>query len=194
MQDINPNLYPSGGWVFVDARGSKIEGDSKDHLIQEVAAHYLRTGRDAAKAEEDVVEQICSRQPDLCRTSRKMEVRTTPDQIFMLRVIQWLSRIRLNVASWKKPFVSFEEASRRANICRKCPEQRTWREYCVGCTAGAAHLGEVLRGGRKVEREEELLGCRILQEDTKTSVWIDGLRPAESDELPAVCWRKKACS
>jgi len=188
---INPHVYPDEGWFFVEDDGTRLQGGDLDDLVGAVRTYRMISGKAMGDPETDVVEFTCRRFPSACRKKPGIVSGGNSDSAFMSRVVQWLVQLHNAVIVTRRDvLVARPVAEERASVCRQCPFQRDWRRHCVGCSSHASTLGTALRKGRDVTDGDQLHGCDLLHEDTRTSVWLDGLKPVDSDELPDHCWRK----
>ena len=185
----NPNLYPDGGYVFIEGDGTRFRGDSWKGLIAQVRAYRERNNKPVGDPEQDVFAQYCIRVPSHCK-NMSAGVRTVTHHSMSLnqRVMQWFA----NLLDFKRrgPIarVTDAEAARRAEICSRCPRQKTLVQSCEQCLNTVRHGRKVVLDGAP-SQHQNLLACEALGEDLPTTVHIE--QPAvPEDRVPAECWRK----
>lgn len=187
----NPNLYPEGGYLFVEGDGSTFRGDSWRDCIRKVEQYRQRNNRPVGDVEAEVFTQYCQRMPSHCKSFPKAGQTTNAHHSMSLnqKVLQWVS----NLLSWKRtgppiPRVQDAEAARRAAICATCPKMQPLTESCEQCITA-------LKSGRKAvldghaSQHQGLLACAALGEDCSTAVHIEQPK-ADSNLVPENCWRK----
>lgn len=187
----NPNLYPEGGYFFVEGDGSQFRGESWRDLIAKVTAYRERNKRAVGDVESEVFTQYCQRMPSHCKQMPKGGGSTTNSHHSMSlnqKVLQWVA----GMLDWKRraaiPRVQDEEAARRAAICANCPRMKPLVESCEMCI-------KALKDGRRAildgaaSYHQGLLACDALGEDCQTTVHIEQPKADES-LVPANCWRK----
>jgi len=185
----NPNLYPDGGYFYVEADGTRFRGDGWRNLIQLVRDYRVRNGLPVRDPEVDVFNQYCARMPSHCRTSAPQP--SQPHSMsFNQRVLQWFSNMleirRLNPRAFGR--VPDDVAAQRAAICARCPRQQALSSACESCL-------NAVRSGRKVildgaaSQHQNLHACAALGEDCQTTVHI-GLPPVDPSMVPPECWRR----
>lgn len=196
---FNPAVYPPDGHYFKQG-DVKIKAASASKLVQAVRdyriAHHIPVGNPI----QEINDFTCARYPVGC--SDVPDSYPMPDPVKHAKMPgsvafgtqKWLTdlyRALINVPS-QEARVSNEEAGRRAAICASCPYQAFWGTGCGGCDAGSKRLAFSIRQGRDAPGGEKLQACGLLREDTRTSVFIKGLKPSDKTSLPANCWRKTA--
>lgn len=191
----NENLWPDGGWFFIDASGVRHSGTSFRALVNVVAEYRARAGFEPGDPTVEVTEQVCSRQPEFCHAGVPRQV---PLQVTSPIPRNYISTLAQKVSSWistkfadkrmgKVQRVGAAEARRRESICARCPKQHAFPSSCGPCLdnvnrlAGEVIPGEPLNHGIKC--------CSALAEWTPVSVWLDEPQVAD-DGLPAECWKK----
>lgn len=180
MKTPNPNLYilPE----FTDSDGMVHRARDWQELILKVTAYRSRNGFPPGNPEQEIFSQICGNYPKRCVDNSP--IRVVNYGHLLVRLITWLARLLITRPS----FVSEEEATRRADICRSCPKQVKWRQQgCETCKSVDKFAAQVLNG----RPANDLLACEALYEDCRVNVWMEqpGL---EGDVVPSHCWRKKS--
>lgn len=186
----NPNLYPEGGYFFVESDGSRWRGDSWKDLIAKVSAYRERNGRVVGEVEQDIFSQYCSRIPAHCRDMTNPPIQNAHSLSFNQRVLQRFSELLDQKRKAPKSLgrVSDAVAAERAAICARCPRQQPLVESCQTCINGVKH-GRVALLDNAASLHQNLLPCGALSEDPQTTVHLD-LPPVDSAALPTECWRR----
>lgn len=194
MKKFNTMLRPVGGKYFVDADGVKFKGEQWEHVAARLRSYRKRAGQPPGDPEQEILDQVCARQPEYCQeTNLPVPVKRPDDHQETRRasskaITNWLvSILKLRRVGGAQQ-VPREEARRRAAICAACPKQKSFSSSCGSCKAMRKSAKQILFGGSS-SVGEKLKGCSVLQEDTSTSVHIQQ-DPSGNPALPAKCWRK----
>lgn len=183
----NPNLYPEGGYIFVESDGTRFRGESWKDLIKRVTEYRARNGQEKGDPEAEIFTQYCTRMPNHCGMQAPRPV-VPHSMTFNQKVLQWFS----SLLEWKRknplPRCTDGEAARRAAICARCPMQRSLVESCESCIRTIRHGRKTLLDGQ-ASRHQNLQPCAALGEDCMVSVHIDQPKVPDSS-VPAECWRK----
>jgi len=188
MRTFNPNLYPDGGYLFTNPDGTVIRGESWRDLESRIRGYRALNKMDPGDPWTEIQIQHCSRQPQLCQEEGPPIVNGGYVMSFNERVIQWFVSIiglkRVN----RLPRVDDVEAQRRADICARCPMQRSLNEACKSCLHSVETSRKaILEGCDSLHRN--LQPCGALGEDTSISVHIEQA-PTNHPNMPANCWRR----
>ncbi len=192
----NPAVYPPDGYFYKQGN-VRLKAGSLSALASAVKDYRIHNRIEVGNPLQDVNDFTCARYPTGCSELKKYSM---PDPQAKARVpgtiatstSKWLTDLYRALLSASGTLrVGQTEASRRAAICLACPKQVGWGTGCGGCDASSKRLAFAIRQGKEAAGGEKLLACGLLREDTRTSVWIEGLRPIESAALPENCWRKK---
>jgi hypothetical protein len=189
---FNRHLHPQGGRFFRDEDGVVHKADSWPALATKVASYRKRAGKPPGDPRAEIEAQVCARHPEYCQEppSRPVPRQTAPDSPMSSSkaITRWLAGIlRLRRIGGAQQ-VPREEARRRAAICATCPMQKAFATVCGSCKAMRKTAKQILFGGN-TSVGEKLKGCRVLSEDTSTSVHLTQ-DPSGNPALPANCWRK----
>lgn len=185
--EVNPNLYPPGGYFFIDKNGFRHRGESWRDLERRVR-HYREINRfSVGDVREEIMAQACSRNPNFCRESSKPTVVQRNPLSFNQRVIEWFVRKISLLRQGKLPRVDDAEAARRAKICLQCPNQQDYFQGCASCLQTIKTSRKALL--RSESRHPGLKPCRALGEDCSISVHIEQEK-VSAQGLPSECWRK----
>jgi hypothetical protein len=190
VKQINPNIFPKGGFKYKESDGTTIVGQTWAGVFARVAKYRKRAGLPEGNPEQDVTNQACASNPILCAEDsgerRKQLVRST----LKTRVLKWLMDLRTRNARGQEPisFVETEEMRRRATICSGCSNNQEVGGGCATCKATIKEARRLLLD-RKFQ-DGRLHGCQILGEDLPVSSWLEDVT-VENPELPDHCWRKR---
>lgn len=187
----NPNLYPDGGYIFIEGDGTRFRGDSWKNLISKVADYRARNNRPAGDPESEIFTQYCVRMPSHCKNMTAGPVKVIDGHHSLSlnqRVMQFIS----NLLEWKRkapiPRVPDSVAAERAAVCASCPRHKPLVQTCQTCMNTVAHGRKVILDG-VASHHQGLLACEALGEDLPLTVHIE--QPAvPADRVPAHCWRK----
>ena len=191
MKRINVNLHPHGGFAFTETDGTSIVGQTWDGVIARVQSYRKRNNLPPGNPKEEVMEQACKKNPGICTDESELAKAQLKVATLKGRMLTWMAHIRQAKNKTGIGFVSPEEATRRADICKRCPMKKEISEGCSSCRAAMVALRrEILGDGRAVDPALVQNGCLVLGSDLSTAVHLDQTVTNHS-ELPAECWRKK---
>jgi hypothetical protein len=195
MKKFNKFLRAIGGKYFIDEDGFKHKADQWEHLVVRIASYRKRAGKPPGNPEQEILDQVCARQPEYCQedklpvpAQRAIAAANESTRASSRAITQWLASILRSRRIGGAQQVPREEARRRAAICAGCPMQKSFSSSCGSCKAMRKTAKQILFGGN-TSVGEKLKGCRVLGEDTSTSVHISQ-DPSSNPALPANCWRK----
>jgi hypothetical protein len=66
-QELNRNLFPREGYVFIDRDGTKHKSDSWRNLEQKIIEYRQRNGMPVGDVLGEITTQACAKQPSICR-------------------------------------------------------------------------------------------------------------------------------
>jgi hypothetical protein len=191
MMQINPNVYPKGGYEFKDTDGAVIRGDSWVGVAARVKAYRKRRGAALGDVDAEVVAQACQKNPVLCSedngaTRAALVVTTTKS-----RMLRWLGQQQ--AAKQKDPgsvqFVSQDLHDAREDVCSRCPKDKALAdEGCGSCRAAREAMKTEIVGKRRTGHN--ILVCPVLGEYLPVSTWIEQ-QAVLNDDLWHECWRKR---
>jgi hypothetical protein len=193
LQQPNPNLYPTRGFLFRESNGVEVRSDDGwSSLIQKVKQYRALTNQPAGDPQSEVFEQVCAAQPTLCNTTNvASSFPQDPSVKLGIDIGLWLVEVRIRDARNALERVSSEEASKRASICRACPKNHGWKVSCKSCdAAGKTIVAEVRRHGPEVNAEG-LHGCAIFGHHNETACRLKLDPAAPREDVPDACWRAK---
>lgn len=186
---INTNLYPKEGYRFKDKDGVLHASTAGwVDLMRKVQAYRKRKGQPVGDVEVEVLTQACNRNPGFCSELSPQVVRQRLVVSLKGRVLSWLNMFRRMAEQKRVEYVQPGEASRRAEICAKCPNNTPLPEGCASCRAAVTASRKAIIGGRTIDGR--LNGCCVTGEDIPSSIWIEQ-QTVENGALPGECWRKR---
>lgn len=196
---ITPKLTPNPGlWInreFFDTDGAHFESTSWEELAGAVAAYRLRAKLPAGEPLSEIYQQVCDRTPQFCLNSDpkvkpnlKSGYRSIVDVVHKA-IQQWILTMLREHKAGRISTVSYTSAEVRAEVCRTCPYQTPWGGNCLGCMRSVNDAARLIVGKLLKNRSTGgLLGCRMLGEDPRVSVWLEqNPRP----DAPKHCWRRQ---
>lgn len=188
---LNKHIFPPGGFYFVDSEGVRFDAENAVKLASAIREYRILNGKPIGNPLQEVNDFTCARYPTGCRGAERIAPVNTPGIHLVGRVNRWLSLVSRALGRNSTAYVSKDIAEMRAKVCVACPKQKNWHAGCLSCNEGSRRLSFAARKGQETSVGEKLLGCDVLGEDTRTSVFLDKLTPSENPDLPANCWRKK---
>lgn len=186
---LNKHVMPPGGFYFVDGEGVRFDAENPLKLANKINQYRLQNNKPLGNPIKEINDFTCARYPTGCRGAERKLADAQPTQPLVARVNRWLAITTRALGITPGKYVLRSEAERRAAICAACPQQAVWMA-CAGCADASRRLSFAARKGQELPGSEKLLGCAVLGEDTRTSIWLDGLKPADRAGLPENCWRK----
>jgi hypothetical protein len=188
VQRIKVNVFPKSGYIFKEADGTTITGNTWAGVISRVRLYRKRNNLPAGDPETEVHAQACQRNPSLCIQDDGGTTRRATSEVSLKgRVLKWFAELRKRQFS----FVSQEVAKERAAVCKRCPMNTGLPEGCANCRAALNELRRTVLGtGRAGEAALTHHGCSVLGFEQATAVHLDD--PTEvNNDLPAHCWKKR---
>lgn len=196
LEPTHPKQSPPGQreWRYVQPEtGFIARGSSLNSCLKAAYRHRVAMGLNIGSGwDAEVKDGICRQNPKIpCHESTK------PPPSFGIADI---TRFVLVMAEWVRngaPWVSQEEADRRAAICTgaadglPCPKNQVI-SGCHGCKGPLAWLVQTL-GRRSTKHDEKLYSCSVCKCFLRAKVHIPlgeasvaGIDPAE---FPVFCWQ-----
>ena len=186
MKQINPNIYPHGGYSFKDEDGSKHVADSWAGVEKRVAAYRKRQGKPFDRVHEEVIAQACSRTPVLCVEDNGVTQAKQREVSLKTRVLTWLGRLRGENEGLR--YVDAGMHAARTDVCIRCPRDKSLPEGCSSCRSALNALREEIVGKRGTD--SRIVACPVLGEYLPVSTWLDS-QAVDNSGFPAECWRKR---
>lgn len=189
MNTINPNIFPKGGFQFLESDGTRIIGKSWNGVVSRVVNYRKRAGLPPGNPEDEVVAQACQQNPVLCRQDNGVREAQVKRSSLKVRVLLWLSVLRGKRDKEPLEFVPEGDSRNRTLVCVGCPKNIEIGDGCSSCKAALAESRKDLLGGRRSDKR--LNSCLVLGEDTHVSIWLESQSVIDGD-LPGHCWRRRA--
>lgn len=184
----NQNLYPDGGYVFLEGDGTRFRGESWRDLIAKVTKYREVNNREVGNVEDDIFGQYCARMPSHCKQISTAPPPTHHSITLNQRVLQASARLMESRRKAVIPRVTDTEAIRRAEICKRCPFYKPLVRSCEACIRTLESTRKVILDGNP-SQHQDLLACGALGEDLVLTVHIE--QPgAVGVDLPTECWRR----
>lgn len=190
---FNPNLYPSDGWYFRDANGTRHPANGSasglNALVNMVANYRKVNSMPPGDPHTEVTVQICSRQPGFCRDSNQV---AAPGPLIKSglgqKVLAWIQRMVREKREGKLRRIADRDALKRGEICARCPKQMGLPLTCGRCLDDIAKLRQALLDG-KDPVHQGLGACSIFDDDLQTVIHFE-TGTAPNSDIPPQCWRK----
>lgn len=188
---VNVNVYPPGGYSFVEADGTTIRANNSwAGVVARVVAYRKRNNLAPGNPNEEVHAQACNRNPNACHEN---EDPVTQKALKVARVkgraLAWAAALRARRAATPLVYVSEELMRARANVCASCPSHAALAGGCGSCKKAIAAVRDGILGGRPVDGR--MAGCSELGEDTGISTWL-AEPTVPNGTLPPCCWRRQS--
>lgn len=190
MKQINPNVYPKGGYFFKDGDGTTHHGDSWKGVIARVQGYRARQGKPTDSVEAEVIFQACLRDPVLCVDDNGATRTEQKKASLKTRLLQWLMTKKREKEAQELRFVEWGLHEARTDVCIRCHLDKSMPGGgCGSCRAAVRELKEAIVGNKNTD--QRINACPVLGEYLPVSTWIDD--PAVSNaDLPGECWRKRS--
>lgn len=188
MRTLNPNIYPHDGHWFKEVDGTRITGDSWGGVIVRLKKYRERAGRPPGNPTEDVVNQVCARNPGICLEESGAYHQELVKTNLKSRILQWLPGKVALAERNEIVFVNDDLRQARSDVCMRCPLHTHMPRTCGSCKQAVEELRKKIIGNRAVH--PNLGECPVLGEHLPVSVWIEDQTVA-NPELTSECWRKR---
>lgn len=188
MMNINPNVFPKGGFVFKDSDGTPIVGNSWEGVIARVAKYRARAGLAPGDPRAEVIAQACATNPVLCVHDNGEYGRKIVSASLKTRILKWLRDALAYKEAGHMEFIEEEERKRRAAICAACPKNGALPTGCQSCNQALDEIRKKIIGGRFFDAR--LQGCEVTGEYLPVSTHIV-VHAVDLPEAPGNCWRKR---
>lgn len=157
----NKNQIPYGGkWVYVDPdTGHSLWQVTWDNLIRVATEHRRANGLPIGLGFEDMIEERCCLDlPAECEGNDDLNL--TNHDITLWDVVRG-SRVMLEFKIAGSPLVPREEAIRRAEICKKCPLNSSFKMPCSGICQELRDVVSSVTNQYGIPQDQYLKSCRI---------------------------------
>jgi hypothetical protein len=187
---FNPNLWPDGGWHFIDANGVKHTGNSFSILVKTVTTYRMRAGQPAGDPPQEITVQLCGRNSGFCKDSHPAHIPTTDPMAdsLLLKVQKFISWLVNEKRLGHVQLIDRNVALARANICARCPRQRDIPTTCGSCKTNIVNGRRAVLGGKDPVHAGIQI-CSALEEDVALVVHL-AVPQRHDANLPAECWRR----
>lgn len=188
MLDINPYLFPPGGYYFEESDGMTLKSDSLAGLVVRVEDYRARVNLPPGEPYKEIVDQICTRSPRACREVGEVPQGPTGEQkALVARVVK--NSVKLGAQLWRLKFVKSPEAYARASTCSDCPHKKEWARFCPPCEKNAFASLQSAIHPRELVSMVKGCACDLAGDDLSAVVWVDS--PERLNDAPEKCWRGK---
>lgn len=192
-----PSSDGSGLWEFPVAPGVMLHGATEQILTQQIFEWSLRNGVAVGDIERRLDDYYCGKWPDACIEEPSDRApggpRAPHAEKLLDRITRWVTVLGRAMPRGGYALVDKNVAEARASACHGCPNNKSWRGGCAGCSEAVATMLVSLRQMKKTIRDGNLLGCTEIGHDNQTACWLPA--PEVTDEqnarLPARCWLKR---
>ena len=185
------NLYPEGGYFFMEKDGTKLKSGSWRSLLKTIIEYRARNRLPRDNPDGELTEQICARLPNLCYEpgykAPPNPTRVTRSTI-KPRVIRWLSELKLKAARGGVDQVPEDMANARMRICMSCPKRQLVPGGCSACTSSIDGLRKEIFGKRWAAGD--YTGCEHFGCDIPSAARLNG-SDEDTSGAPSGCWRRK---
>lgn len=193
------NTIPYGGyWVWKDPiTGLTVKGTHWNMLLDRIRDERKANGIPIGLGfEEELERDLCRDFPGECEWSDPSIPRNR--RLTMHDVVQGTRFIAAFKAAGS-PLVAHEEATRRAQICSKCPFNVQFTKPCAGLCPELLGLVQSVTGiHNRTQYDEDLRSCSLCGCYTRVSVWVplDIQRGVLSEDQRKMfdqldfCWKK----
>jgi hypothetical protein len=184
------NVMPANGYRFRDSDGTAFTSTGWGDLVKLVADYRRRQGKPTEGVEQEVLEQACVRNPQICMDAGPRQGKRVfmPAATPKSRAIRWLN----SVSELPKPLILVlkDEADRRAGACLRCPRNVPAGVGCAACVNAMSALRAKAFPGQRMKFNPDLHVCEVLGTDLPTAVWLRDQLAVSNPDLPAHCWMK----
>jgi hypothetical protein len=184
-----------------DGSKMRITGGSLDNVLELILRFRLEhlillpSGTEATPeaVSNDYHGTVCAAYPWLCRPTSGGGS-APPGQygpVFVplfTRMLENLNGLKASVPA----FVDMQSATNRANACMQCPQNILWETNCGTCNQNLTALAYAIRGGRRLNADSGLRGCRAFGTLLAVSVWLQepgGDNKYQQSAPVGLCWR-----
>lgn len=189
---------PPGGFFYRQMETDfEMRAENGEALVDLVVAHRTYKGlepRDPETVKKEVQRQMCQRlSVDDCKKEGEGDPWVPADNrrpvINMSKVIAF-SRAAIEFVKSGMKLVPKSEAQRRAEICKRCPENRAM----TGCNCGGYH--QLIASSIPAERKIQGLhvcwrcGCDLQSKVNVEDSVIIASNKGQNIEYPAECWQR----
>lgn len=185
----NSNLFPPGGFIFVDADKIEHKGGSLTDLASQVAEYRVRRGQPPGNPAAEINDQLCQSFPSRCLKGESPSAEVLEQSrhnVAISTISQWLRETWQRVAQRKQKHVPDEVVQARVAICLQCKYREAFKSDCPACQESLNTVSFQLRAGRD-KLSKVLPSCGKFHTDLRVDVLLD--QPARAD-APENCWKR----
>lgn len=174
-----------------------LRATTEQELTRLIFEYRLRNNQPIGDIERDLDDYYCKKWPNACNPEpsdfQPGGAKAPRSEALIDRITRWVTIMGRAMPRGGYRLVDKDIAEQRAVACHGCPNSKSWRGGCAGCSEAVATMLLSLRQMRKTSRDGNLLGCEELGFDCQTSVHLT--TPEVTDEqnarLPDRCWVKR---
>ena len=185
---IHESIIPRGGWAYLEPKtGVWLHGDDFFSLVAQVRAHREFKGIQIDTLVDDVTTQVCQRLGPAACTEWDEYYPDKTDQLSQELMFSFNSAV-LEFLKGGLQTVDATEASRRAEICRRCPFNKSTKT--CSCSLFYKALNAALPASMK---DPSLQVCSVCGCSLQAKVWMpENVINASSSgtAFPSHCWQK----
>ena len=187
---VQKGMVPPGGWHFPAEPGVILRADSYLQLEDALMKHRMRMGQRTDAVKQEIDRYFCARWPSFCVDDRAT---TSSFEGLDKRVARYASNVAREQPAGGYLLETQTVANTRAEICAKCPENRSWKTGCSGCAASVAQLLVQLRRLRNTPVDGKLKACMHCGGECSTMVHlpVGAGSTGNTEGAPLECWRHK---
>jgi hypothetical protein len=182
-------MIPPGGWHYMEG-DVKLTSHSYENLLTTVQNYRAENHLPIGDVEGDVSSYLCSNWPNFCHGVDMVVVTSvhpeTSQQALLNDITVWAKNI-LNSGK-KNLLVSDELAEQRAQVCKACSENKSWKSGCASCVSAAERVSASIRNGKDTETSVKLGGCNVMRHDNRSAVFMFKKQLSAASNTPKDCW------
>jgi hypothetical protein len=182
-------IIPPGGWHYMEG-DVKLASYSYETLLKTVENFRAENHLSIGDVEGDVNSYICSNWPNSCHGVDMVVVSSvnppTAKSELLNDITVWAKNI-LN-SSKKNLLVSDELAEQRAQVCKICSENKSWKTGCSSCITATERVSASVRNGKDTHTSASLGGCNVMRHDNRSAVFMFKKQLQTTSNTPKTCW------
>jgi hypothetical protein len=185
----NGNLFPPGGFVFVDADAIEHTGGSITDLASKIAEYRVRRGQPPGNPASEVNDQLCAKFPSRCLKGEPPSAEVleqSRQNVAISSIGQWLRETWQRVASKRQKYAPEEVIEARVSACLGCKFRQAFKSDCPACQESLNTVSFQLRAGRD-KLSKVLPSCGRFHTDLRVDVLLE--QPPRP-EAPENCWKR----
>lgn len=166
-----------------------LRAGTEQDLTKLIFEYRLRNNIPIGDIESEINGYYCTKWPDCCTGLSS----ATHTEKLLDRITRWVALMARGMPRGGYKLAEKEVAETRAASCHGCPNNKSWRGGCAGCSSSVATMLLSLRQMRKTSHDGNLLGCVEFGFENGAAVWLPQ-QPATDEQnarLPERCWMKR---